>query len=268
MEPPDTLLIGDEDSSTNPARETNKFIKSSVDDLVPIPKESKVTSDSNLECDMPINTPFPTTDVKEEIFDINSPSGEHIVDFLMKNEDIADLPRHLVKQLFSYFVKHLSSTKRISDEPLGDDLKLRSYDVTFLNSLFDFSDDFTLCNDNLIFDEEFKDISSLDPLKSAPLNYEPLEGDILFLEHLLIEETFSNLTPAVLPKKSTLLVTPLPDYEHIFLREAKRFDPFFSLTQSGEKKRVMETPSFGFNYIQVMYHYYHPHLTSVDGFDP
>ncbi|GKB27172.1 hypothetical protein Tco_0866573, partial [Tanacetum coccineum] len=329
MEPADTLLIGDEDSSTNLVRETDKFIKSSVDDLVSIPRESEVTLDSNLECDMPVNTPLPTTDVKEENFDINSPLGEHVVDFLMENEDIADLPRHLflsslpfypfdsstclritilvacgvevrlmveivlgcssvgsgnefvydpnpysynetpnffnqapqhqyetysfkieelqaeinhlqemlrfrnlnhdppvdlydlegsdeggieidsltkepldtllmgdekedfdinsplgeqvvdflienedvaglprhlVKRLFSHLVKNLSSTKRMFDEPLGDDSKPRSYDVTFSNSLFEFNDDYTLCYDNPLFDDEFEDISSLDPL--------------------------------------------------------------------------------------------------------
>ncbi|GJX12906.1 hypothetical protein Tco_0204664 [Tanacetum coccineum] len=75
MEPADTLLMGDGDSRTNPAREIDKFIKSSVDDLVPIPRESEVISDSNLECDMPFNTLLPTTDVREEDFDINSPLG-------------------------------------------------------------------------------------------------------------------------------------------------------------------------------------------------
>ncbi|GKD59571.1 hypothetical protein Tco_1297080 [Tanacetum coccineum] len=43
MEPLDTLLMGDEVISTIPVRENNEFIKSSVDDLVPIPRESKVT---------------------------------------------------------------------------------------------------------------------------------------------------------------------------------------------------------------------------------
>ncbi|GJT72880.1 hypothetical protein Tco_1032166 [Tanacetum coccineum] len=62
MEPTDTLLMGDEVISTIPARETNEFIKSSVDDLVPIPRESEVTSDSVLECDMPVTTPLPPTD--------------------------------------------------------------------------------------------------------------------------------------------------------------------------------------------------------------
>ncbi|GJT70455.1 hypothetical protein Tco_1029741, partial [Tanacetum coccineum] len=173
----------------------------------------------------------------------------------------------------------------MSNEPLGDDSKPRFYDVTFSNPLFDFNDDFTLCNDNPLFDEKFEGISRLDLPKSAPLNYEPLgnldsvsisletcdlileeftaviglddsiptkiddgyydsEGDILFLEHLLIEETFSDPTPA-----------------------------------SGEKTRVMETPSFGFHHMpssrpaayspkEVMYCYYHPHLTLGNGFDP
>ncbi|GKA13411.1 hypothetical protein Tco_0693057 [Tanacetum coccineum] len=198
MEPLGTLLTGDEDSSTNPARETDKFIKSSVDDLVSILREFKVTSDSNLECDMPVNTPLPTTDVREENFDINSPIGEHVVDFLMENEDIANLPRNLVKQLFSYLVKHPSSTKRMSAEPLGDDSKPRSYDVTFSNSLFDFNDDYTLCYDNLLFDDEFEDISSLDPLESTPVINE-----------------------------STFLVTPPPASKKFSSREVERFHPFF-----------------------------------------
>nr|GEZ37891.1 hypothetical protein [Tanacetum cinerariifolium] len=262
MEPADTLLMRDEDSNTNPTRETDEFIKSSAKDLVLIPRESEVTSSNNLVCDMSVTIPFPTTDVRGENIDINSPLGEHVVDFLMENEDIVDLPRHLVKQLFSYLVKHPSSTKRISKEPLGDDLKPRSYDVTFSNSLFNFNDDFTLCNDNLLFDEEFKDISSLDPPKLATLIYKPLgnldsmsrsletsdfnleeltaeiglddsipteiddgyydsEGDILFLEHLLIEETFFDPTPAVLPKKYTLHVTPPPASKQFSLREVE-----------------------------------------------
>ncbi|GJU94657.1 hypothetical protein Tco_1319413 [Tanacetum coccineum] len=218
----------------------------------------------------------------KEDFDINSPLGEQVVDFLIENEDVAGLPRHLVKRLFSHLVKNLSSTKRMSNEPLGDDSKPRSYDVTFSNPLFEFNDDYILCYDNPLFDEEFEDISSLDPPKSTPLNYESLgnpdsvsrsleandlnleeltaeiglddsipteiddgyydsEGDILFLEHLLIEETFSDTTLAVLPNKSTLLVTPPPASKQFCLREVERFDPFFSLTQSGGETRVMET---------------------------
>ncbi|GJZ89947.1 hypothetical protein Tco_0661874 [Tanacetum coccineum] len=184
--------------NTIPKRGNDEFIKSSVDDLVPIPRESEVTSVcDDLECDMPVNTPLSTTDDREEDFDINSPLGEQVVDFLMENVDVAGLPRHLVKRYFSHLVKNPSLTKRMSDEPLGDDSKLRSYDVTFSNHLFDFNGDFTLCNDNPLFDEEFIDISSLDPPESTPVI-----------------------------DKSTLLVTSLPDSKEISLREVERFDPF------------------------------------------
>ncbi|GKE56970.1 hypothetical protein Tco_1496155 [Tanacetum coccineum] len=202
MEPSDTFLMGVEVISTILARENDEFIKSSVDDLVPIPRESKVTSVyDDLECDMPITISLPTTNVREEDFDINSPLGEQVVDFLMENMDVAGLLRHVVMHIFSHLIKNLSLTKEMSDEPLGDDSISISYDVTFSNPLFDFNDDFTLCNDNPLFDKEFEDINSLDPPEPTPV----------------IDE-------------SSLLVTPLPDPKKICLREVERFDPFFSLT--------------------------------------
>ncbi|GJQ90236.1 hypothetical protein Tco_0001375 [Tanacetum coccineum] len=388
-EPLDTILIGDKVISTILKREYDKLIKSSVDDLVPILRDSKMKSVcDDLECDMSATSPLPTTNVREEIFYINSPQGEQVVNFLMENVDVADLPRHMVKQLFGLLVKNLSSTKRMSDEPLGDDTKPRSYDVTFSNPLFTFNDDFTLCKDNPLFDEEFEDISSLDPPKLTPVIDEPTllvtlplsctnvlgdaivdidlllgeqldtlstrdreidfipirdieelerllandpvpvprvfdvplsnsdsmsrpivtsdlileeliteislddsistdiddrnydsEGDILYFEKLLNEDSSSDVSPALLPTESSLLVTLLPDPEQICLREVERFDPFFSLTQSRGTTRVMETPYFGFHHMpsprpvayslkEVMYFYYHPHLTTCDGSYP
>ncbi|GJY48731.1 hypothetical protein Tco_0438687 [Tanacetum coccineum] len=330
--------MGDEVINTTPARENDEFIKSSVDNLVPIPKECKVTSDSILECDMPATTPLPPTNNGEVDFDINSPLGEQVVDFLMENVDVADLPRHMVKQLFGLLLKNPSLTKRMSDEPLGDDTKPRSFDVTFSNPLFDFNDDYTLCYDNSLFDEEFENISSLDPLELTPVIDEPTllvtlplpctnvlgdaivdialplgehldtlltgdreidfnpskdieeleclladdlvlvprvfdeplgnsdsmsrssktsdlfeeliaefglddsiptkiddryydsEGDILYFEQLLNEDTSSDVSQALLPTESSSLVPPLPDPKQICLREVERFDPFFSLT--------------------------------------
>ncbi|GJT33922.1 hypothetical protein Tco_0924341 [Tanacetum coccineum] len=222
MEPADTLLMGDEVISTIPVREDDEFIKSSVDDLVPIPRETEVTSDR-----------------------------EQVVDFLMENVDVADLPRHMVKQLFGLLLKNPSLTKGMSDEPLGDDAKPRSFDVTFSNPLFEFNDDYTLRYDNPLFDEEFEDISSLDPPELTPLIDEPTllvtnypyrssetsdlfeeliaefglddsiptkiddryhdsEGDILYFEHLLNEDTSSDVSPALLPIESSSLDLPLP----------------------------------------------------------
>nr|GEV17324.1 hypothetical protein [Tanacetum cinerariifolium] len=47
VEPEDSLIMGDEDLRTIPKKESNEFIKSSVEDLVSIPKESVDTSDSD-----------------------------------------------------------------------------------------------------------------------------------------------------------------------------------------------------------------------------
>ncbi|GJT23879.1 hypothetical protein Tco_0893816 [Tanacetum coccineum] len=53
MKPEDSLIMGDEDLHTIPEKESDEFIKSSVEDLVPILSESEDTSDSDKECDLP-----------------------------------------------------------------------------------------------------------------------------------------------------------------------------------------------------------------------
>ncbi|GKA02559.1 hypothetical protein Tco_0675224 [Tanacetum coccineum] len=104
------------------------------------------------------------------------------------------------------------------------------------------------CKGNCTF-REFEDISSLDLPESTQV----------------IDE-------------SSLLVTPLLDPKQICLKEVERFDPFFSLTQSGGTTRVMETLSFSSHHMpsprpaayspkEVVYCYYPPHLTSGDGLD-
>ncbi|GJW50728.1 hypothetical protein Tco_0092079 [Tanacetum coccineum] len=81
MEPSDTFLMGDKVISTTPERENDKFIKFSVDDLVPIPRESEVTLVcDDLECSMPLDSP-PLTRLNvlgERNLDINLPLGEHL----------------------------------------------------------------------------------------------------------------------------------------------------------------------------------------------
>ncbi|GJY21138.1 hypothetical protein Tco_0393704 [Tanacetum coccineum] len=243
--------MGDEVISTILERENDEFIKSSVNDLVLISRKSELTFDStDLECSMPINPPLPCTDVLgDAIVDIDLLLGEHLDTLSTGDREIDFNPSRDIEELERLLVDDPVPVPRVFDEPLGDDIKPRSYDVTFSNPLFDFNDDYTLCYNNPLFDEEFEDISSLDPPESTPV----------------IDE-------------SSLLVTPLPDSKEISLREVERFDPFFSLTQSGYMTRVMETPSFGFHHMSsprpaaysptdVMYCYYHPHLTSGDGFD-
>nr|GEV99469.1 NAC domain-containing protein [Tanacetum cinerariifolium] len=175
--PLETLLMRDEVISTTPERENDKFINSIVDDLFPIPKE-------------------------EEKLDINLPLGEHLDTLSTRDREIDFNPSRDIEELDRLLADDPVPVPRVFDGPLGNSNSgPRSYDVTFSNPLFDFNDDYTLCYDNSLFDEEFEDISSLDPLEST----------------LVIDE-------------STLLVTPLPASNEISLREVERFDPFFSLT--------------------------------------
>ncbi|GJT12397.1 hypothetical protein Tco_0859439 [Tanacetum coccineum] len=68
-EPEDSLIIGDEHLDTIPEKESDELIKSSIENLIPIPSESEVTSDNESECDMPVCDDFTT--FSNPLFDSN-----------------------------------------------------------------------------------------------------------------------------------------------------------------------------------------------------
>ncbi|GKA28598.1 hypothetical protein Tco_0714843 [Tanacetum coccineum] len=152
MEPLATLLIG-----------------SSVDDLVPILRESEVTLVStDLECSMPIDSPpLPCTDVLGDAkVDIDLPFGEHLDTLSIGDREIDFNPSDL-------------ETIYRSVPGCNDDSISRSFDVTISNPLFDFDDNYSLIIDNKIFDDDSKDLCSLDPLRSIPL----IDESILLVTH-------------------------------------------------------------------------------------
>ncbi|GKC14044.1 hypothetical protein Tco_1010826 [Tanacetum coccineum] len=146
IKPLDTFLVGDEVISTIPERENDEFIKSSVDDLVPIPKESELTLDStDLECSMPIDPPLQCTDVLgDAIVDIDLPLREHLDTLSTGDREIDFNPSRDIEELEWLLADDPIPVLRVFDEPLGNsDSIYRSFDVTFSNPLFDFNDDFT-----------------------------------------------------------------------------------------------------------------------------
>ncbi|GKB28927.1 hypothetical protein Tco_0868328 [Tanacetum coccineum] len=68
MEPEDSLIMGNEELSTIPRNGIRRFIKSSVEDLVPIPTESKDTSKRIVGCDLSLcdDEPLSDEDVPED----------------------------------------------------------------------------------------------------------------------------------------------------------------------------------------------------------
>nr|GEX23758.1 hypothetical protein [Tanacetum cinerariifolium] len=81
--------MGDEHLSTIPEMESDEVIKSSVENLVPIPSESEVTSDNESECDVPVNdeTSQIFTTFSNPLFDCNN-DFTSIDDKSLSNEDI------------------------------------------------------------------------------------------------------------------------------------------------------------------------------------
>ncbi|GKC96468.1 hypothetical protein Tco_1161910 [Tanacetum coccineum] len=66
MEPKDSLIMGDENLSTIPKKESDEVIKSSVEDLVLIPSDSEDTFGSDSECDLPSCNDFSPINIFEE----------------------------------------------------------------------------------------------------------------------------------------------------------------------------------------------------------
>ncbi|GJT19703.1 hypothetical protein Tco_0878409 [Tanacetum coccineum] len=62
-----SLSIGDEHLSTILEKESDEVIKSSVENLVPIPSESEVTSDNESECDVPGEINIDIIQIKDEL---------------------------------------------------------------------------------------------------------------------------------------------------------------------------------------------------------
>ncbi|GJT24591.1 reverse transcriptase domain-containing protein [Tanacetum coccineum] len=88
-EPEYSLSMGDEHLRTVLETELDEVIKSSVENLVPIPSESEVTSDNESECDVPVNdesSPIFTT-FSNPLFDCNDDFTSSD-DKSLSNEDV------------------------------------------------------------------------------------------------------------------------------------------------------------------------------------
>ncbi|GJU28228.1 putative ribonuclease H-like domain-containing protein [Tanacetum coccineum] len=259
MEPEDTLLMGIVIKSRIPERKMNEFIKSSVDDLVPIPRETEVTSDSVLEYDMPATTHLPPTNNGEVDFDINSPLEEQVVDFFdgeREFEDISSLdPLELtlvIDEPTLLVILPLPCTDVLGDAivdialPLGEHLDTLSTG----DREIDFNPSKDIEELERLLANDLVPVSKNDsiPTKINDRYYDS-EGDILYYEQLLNEDTSSDVSQALLPTESSSLVPPLPDPKQICLREVERFDQLFTLTQSGGKTREIRYPFLWIPYI-------------------
>ncbi|GJZ64668.1 hypothetical protein Tco_0621089 [Tanacetum coccineum] len=173
LEPEDSLIMGDENLSTIPEKESDEFIKSSVEDLVPIPSESEDTSDSDSDDDESLSE----EDVPKENFKIYSnPLFEFDDEYISSD----------INPLFNEVLEDIESEDSYVfklDEP---DLLVTPLSKLNQDECFDPGGDFILEKIEACLTSD----SILPEINDA--NFDP-EGDILLLEKLLNDDPSSPL---------------------------------------------------------------------------
>nr|GEW62085.1 hypothetical protein [Tanacetum cinerariifolium] len=141
-----SLIMKNEELNIISEKEPDEFIKSSVEDLVPIPSESEDTSESESECILPSCDDFSPIDILEEkAMTFSNPLFNSNDDFISSNDE------------------------SLSDEDVPEDnVKIYS------NPLFEFDDEYISSVVNPLFDEVLEDIECKD-------SYDPNLDESTFL---------------------------------------------------------------------------------------
>ncbi|GKE47475.1 hypothetical protein Tco_1478733, partial [Tanacetum coccineum] len=203
MEPEDSLIMRDENLSTIPEKESEKVIKSSVGDFVPIPSESENTSESDSECDLPSCDDFSSIDIpRGNSMTFSNPLFDANDDFT--SSDDKSLPGEEDIENKDSYVSNL-------DEP--------AYLVT---TLF-------YANEDECFDprgdiDEIDAFLDIDVSTDLEDDYYDSEGDIIYLESLLIKDTTHNLPLEVFLDIEPKSLNDEPDFDNL-KSMVKVFDP-------------------------------------------
>nr|GEW93591.1 hypothetical protein [Tanacetum cinerariifolium] len=237
-DPKDSLVMRNEELSTILEMESDEVIKSSVEDLVPILSESKDTSGSDSECDLPSCNDFSPINIHEGKFVLEDIESK---DFYDSN---LDEPALLVTPLFD------SNEDKCFD--LGGDVdEINAFDIPL----------------------DFK------------YGYYDSEGDVLYLESFLSDDTTPNLPPEVfrdhysrslsdiidlkimvkvfdlgIPEKffsPTYVIFPFKDHHYLFLTYVIRiFLPYFTyrvdspfLLSSESEDTIFDPGIFAFHFL-------------------
>nr|GEY30164.1 hypothetical protein [Tanacetum cinerariifolium] len=165
--------------------ESDEFIKSSVEDFVPIPSGSKDTSGSDSECDLPSCDDFSPINIFERksvtfsnpLFDLND-DFTYSDDESLSDEDDIESKDSYVSNL---------------DEP-----------ALLVTPLFD-------ANENECFDPGGDKINAFDIPLDFKDGYYDSKGDVLYLESFLNDDTTPYLPPKVFPDRDPRSLTDIND---------------------------------------------------------
>ncbi|GJT68285.1 hypothetical protein Tco_1019765 [Tanacetum coccineum] len=201
---------GDEHLSTIPEKESDEFIKYSVEDLVPIPSESEDTSENDSDYDLPSYNDFSPINVFDEktvtfsnpLFDSNDDCTSSDDESLSDEDVPEDNVKIYSNPLFEFDDEYISSdVNPLFDEELENIESKESY-VSNLDETALLVTPFFDANKDECFDPggDIDEIDAfLDIVVSTDIvnDYYDSEGDIIYLKSLLIKDTTPNLPPEV-----------------------------------------------------------------------
>nr|GFB37126.1 hypothetical protein [Tanacetum cinerariifolium] len=195
-----SLIMRNEELNTIPKKELDEFIKSRVEDLVPIPSVFEDTYGSDSECILPSYDDFSPIDIPEE------------------------KAMTLCNPLFNSNDDFIS----IDDESISDENNIESKDS--YDSNLDELDLLVTPFFDVNEDECFNSGGDVDEINDFVEDYYDSEGDILYLESLISTDTTPNLPPEVFLDRDlrSLNDTPIED----FMSEDKIFDPGICVKKS------------------------------------
>nr|GEU28869.1 putative reverse transcriptase domain, ribonuclease H-like domain, aspartic peptidase domain protein [Tanacetum cinerariifolium] len=232
-DPEDSLIIGNEELSTILEKKSDEVIKSSVEDFVPIPSEFEDTYESDSECDLPACGDFSPINVHEgKYVTLSNPQFDSNDDFTSSDDKpLSDenIPKENAKiysnPLFEFNKEYISSdVNPLFDEVLEDIESKASYDsnldelALLVTPLFD-------SNEDECFDPggNVDVINAFIPLDFKDGYYES-EGDVLYLESFLSDDTTPNLPPEVFLDHDPRSLSDINDLKIM----VKVFDPKIS----------------------------------------
>ncbi|GKA47232.1 hypothetical protein Tco_0740115 [Tanacetum coccineum] len=224
MELGDSLIMGDENLSTIPEKESDEFIKSSVKDLVPIPSESEDTSDNDSESDLPFCDNFVT--FSNPLFNDNDEITSSDDESLPKEDVSNENFKIYSNPHFEFDDEYISSDVNPLFNEVLEDIKSDDSYVSKLDEPELLLAPLSKLNEDECFDSGGDFV--LEEIEACPINFEDdyydSERDIIYLESLLIKDTISNLPPEMFLDRDPISLEDERDKDDL-KNIVKVFDP-------------------------------------------
>ncbi|GKE87634.1 hypothetical protein Tco_1565109, partial [Tanacetum coccineum] len=260
-EPEDSFIMRNEELSTIPEKESDEFIKSSVKDLIPIPREFEDTSGSDSKSVLPSSNDFSPI-VEEKYVTFSNPLFEFNNEYI--SNDVSPLFDKVLENIeckdsydsnlneSTFLVTPLSDSNEDECFTPSDDIELLLHpapSISIVSILERFTDEPPLEeNDDLFYlgskTNEWKkilydasindvifdpggDIDEMDTFLDVDISmdikdgYHDSEGDILYLESLLSDNPTLSLPPKVFLDNDPRSLSDINDLKIM----VKIFDP-------------------------------------------